>query len=63
MPPKESLVRTSTGISRPLKVTALPSERSEARGLNSATGKLRSSRQATICLPTAPVAPATATLY
>jgi hypothetical protein len=35
MPAKESLVRTSTGISFPLKVTVLPNDRSEARGLNS----------------------------
>ena len=62
-PSKESLVNTSTGISLPRKVTFFPRDRSEARGTNRATGNLRSSRQATICCPTAPVAPTTATLY
>ena len=62
-PSKESLVKTSTGISLPMKVTFLPMDRSEASGTSRCTGNRRSSRQATICCPTAPVAPTTATVY
>jgi hypothetical protein len=34
---------------------------SDATGMNSVTGKLRSSRTRIICVPTSPVAPTTAT--
>jgi hypothetical protein len=44
-------------------VTFFPKDRSEARGAKRPTGKFLSSRQATICCPTAPVAPTTATVY
>ena len=62
-PSKESSFNTSTGISLPRKVTFLPKDRSEASGTKRATGNFLSSKQATICCPTAPVAPTTATLY
>jgi hypothetical protein len=44
-------------------MTSLPSERAEAKGINSPTGKFRSSNIWIISVPTAPVAPTTATVY
>ena len=51
-----------TGISSPLKRNLFPTDRSDARNLISSTGKSRSSKTLIIIWPTAPVAPATATL-
>src|SRR3569833_1008717 len=45
----------------PLNVTCLPTLFSEATGINSVTGKLRSARTCNILVPTNPVAPTTAT--
>src|SRR5690606_7157622 len=45
-----------------LKVTGLPTDLSEATGINSVIGKLRSVRTFSITSPTIPVAPTTATL-
>jgi hypothetical protein len=44
----------------PLNVTCLPTDLSDATGINSVTGKLRSSSTLRISLPTKPVAPTTA---
>src|SRR3990170_438735 len=51
----------STRIFSPLKVTVLPTERSEAKARSSRTGNLLSSRILRVVCPTAPVAPTTAT--
>src|ERR1700744_43045 len=45
----------------PLKVISLPTLFSEATGINSDTGKLRSATTCNILVPTKPVAPTTAT--
>src|SRR5690606_2801168 len=45
-----------------LKVTSLPTDFSDATGINSVTGKLRSAKTFSITSPTIPVAPTTATL-
>src|SRR6185312_17508857 len=45
----------------PRNVTSIPFDLSEATGINSSTGKLRSSSTFIIVLPTKPVAPTTAT--
>jgi len=39
----------------------LPTERADATGINSVTGKLRSAKTCKILVPTKPVAPTTAT--
>src|SRR5471030_546284 len=62
-PLKESGLSRFTTSSRSRKVKVWPSLRSEARGISSATGKSRSSNTLIISRPTAPVAPAIATLY
>ena len=46
----------------PLKVTVLPTERSEAKARSAFTGNLRSSRSLRVVCPTAPVTPTTATV-
>ena len=46
----------------PLKVTVLPTERSEANARSALTGNLRSSRSLSVVCPTAPVTPTTATV-
>ncbi len=45
-----------------LYVTCLPTDRSDATGINSVIGKLRSASTCNITWPTIPVAPTTATL-
>ena len=45
----------------PLKLTSLPTDFSEATGINSVTGKFLSARTCNILVPTKPVAPTTAT--
>src|SRR5262245_17086821 len=60
-PRKESFPRGLTSTCSPRNVTFLPSDRSEARGTRSETGKRRDSRTLIISWPTAPVAPTTAT--
>ena len=45
----------------PLKITSLPTERAEATGINSVTGKFLSASTCNIFVPTSPVAPTTAT--
>src|SRR3954469_4818054 len=45
----------------PLNSICLPTERSEATGISSSTGKFRSANTCNILVPTRPVAPTTAT--
>ena len=45
----------------PLKDMVFPTDFSEATGMSSVTGKLRSAKTSSITLPTNPVAPTTAT--
>src|SRR5690606_2327444 len=45
-----------------LKAISLPTDFSDATGINSVTGKLRSAKTFSITSPTIPVAPTTATL-
>ncbi len=59
--PKLVGLSVSTVRLSPWKDIFLPSEKGEAKSLRLRAGKLRSSRQRTIMLPTAPVAPQTAT--
>src|SRR6185369_6704273 len=51
----------STRIVSPLKMTVLPTERSDAKGRRAFTGNFRSSRILSVVCPTAPVTPTTAT--
>src|SRR5580765_1361937 len=51
----------STRIVSPLKVTVLPTERSDANARRLLTGNFRSSRILSVVCPTAPVTPTTAT--
>ena len=51
-----------TVYSVPLKTIFLPTDFSEATGINSVTGKLCSASTSNITLPTIPVTPTTATL-
>ncbi len=60
-PSSASCVSTPTVRSAPRNGTRVPAVRSEASGISSSTGKLRSSRRRTMFRPTAPVAPTTAT--
>ena len=60
-PSKAFSSRMPTWTLRPEKGTRVPAERSEASGLSSVTVNFRSSSTFSISLPTAPVAPATAT--
>ena len=62
MPLKQPSVSSWTGTGSPLKRRVRPTERAEARKRIDFTGKSASSRQVIIWFPTAPVAPATATL-
>ena len=61
-PRNEASVISSTVTSSPLNFSVLPAERAEARSFRFLTGKLRFSSVLIISTPTAPVAPATATL-
>ena len=61
MPAKESFVSSATVFSAPRYVSFLPTERAEASSVSFPTGKLRFSRVLIISMPTAPVAPTTAT--
>ena len=61
-PLKASGPTFSTRIVSPLKVTVLPTERSEANARSAFTGNLRSSRIRRVVCPTAPVTPTTATV-
>ena len=45
----------------PLNITSLPTERADATGINSVTGKFLSASTCNIFVPTSPVAPTTAT--
>ena len=45
----------------PLKITSLPTDRAEATGISSVTGKFLSASTCNIFVPTSPVAPTTAT--
>src|SRR4030042_5244834 len=60
---KESPVNSFTSISSFLNLTFLPTERDEASAVRFLIGKLISSRIDRKTCPTAPVAPAIATLY
>ena len=51
----------TTLYSFPLKDMVFPTDFSEATGMSSVTGKLRSAKTSSITLPTNPVAPTTAT--
>src|SRR5690606_1746680 len=62
-PSKLFSVNSSTLSVSPLKVIVLPTEREEARSFRDLTGKFLFSRVLIISTPTAPVAPAIATLY
>ena len=62
-PANESGLRRRTVSSSPRNSTCCPSLRSEASGTSSPTGNSRSSSTLIISRPTAPVAPAIATLY
>src|SRR3990170_3067858 len=59
----ESSLRTCTVRLLPLYISAFPRERSEASSFSSLTGKALSSKIFIISLPTAPVAPTTATFH
>src|SRR6201993_1382316 len=71
LPPAENIARSgfcfiassteTTLYFLPLNSTSLPTLFSEATGINSVTGKLRSARTCNILVPTNPVAPTTAT--
>ena len=61
MPANESRVSSATATASPLNVTVFPTLLDEASGRSSATGKSRCSSVAIISVPTAPVAPTTAT--
>jgi hypothetical protein len=59
-----SAIPCSTDLTRhdlPCQVISLPTDFSDATGINSDTGKLRSLRTSNILEPTRPVAPTTAT--
>src|SRR5512136_138901 len=53
-------VTLTTLTAFPLNINSLPTERSEAAGISSDTGKFLSSRTLIIVRPTSPVAPTTA---
>src|ERR1041384_6009698 len=61
MPLKESLVSSLTVMSCPRNLSFFPTERADASNVNFPTGKLRFSSVLIISMPTAPVAPTTAT--
>jgi len=63
IPLNESSFKASTGISASLNSIIFPSERSDAKSLSLSTGKSLPTSVAIISLPTAPVAPTTATIY
>ena len=60
-PAKESSVSSVTATSAPLNLSCLPTERAEASNVSFPTGNCRFSRVLIISMPTAPVAPTTAT--
>ena len=62
IPLKHPSFSSCTGIGSPLNRSVRPTDRADARKRIDFTGKSASSRQVIIWLPTAPVAPATATL-
>jgi hypothetical protein len=61
IPAKLSFVSSFTVSCSPRYVSFLPTERAEASNVNFPAGKLRFSRVLIISMPTAPVAPTTAT--
>ena len=61
MPANESFVSSVTVMSCPRNLSFLPTERAEASNVSLPTGKLRFSSVLIISMPTAPVAPTTAT--
>ena len=61
MPLNESFVSSVTVMSCPRNLSFLPTERAEASKVSLPTGKLRFSSVLIISMPTAPVAPTTAT--
>src|SRR6266566_1096527 len=61
MSAKEFLVSSFAAISSPRNRSFLPTERADASNVNPPTGKLRFSSVLIISMPTAPVAPTTAT--
>ena len=63
IPSNDFSFRLSTGISVSLNSIIFPSERSDAKSLSLSTGKSLPTSVAIISLPTAPVAPTTATIY
>src|SRR3989338_3022383 len=63
IPLKESSVNLFTLVFFPLNSIYFPSDLSDANSFKLPTGKFLSSRIDTISLPTAPVAPTTATVY
>ena len=63
MPSKASGRASWTVTSRPFHSILLPAERALASRRSSPTGKSRSARQVSICVPTAPVAPRIATFF
>src|SRR3990170_3223641 len=63
LPVNESSLRTCTVRLLPLYFSAFPAERSEAISFRSLTEKALSSKIFIISLPTAPVAPTTATFH
>ncbi len=56
-PAKPSMVASSMRTGSPRNLTLRPAERPDANSLSEETGKPRFSRQASISVPTAPVAP------
>src|SRR3954452_22701518 len=62
-PSKAPALSGSIGYVLPANSTDLPALRGEARNLIEPTGKFRSSKRRVITLPTAPLAPTTATLF
>ncbi|MNE77252.1 hypothetical protein D3C80_1735510 [compost metagenome] len=57
-----AVVKSTTGNSNPPNSIILPTDFSEATGINSVIGKERSFNTSNITFPTIPVAPTTATL-
>jgi len=61
MPPKESFLNSCTVVSSAILESSCPLRRAEANKRQFPTGKLRFSSVLIISMPTAPVAPTTAT--
>ena len=60
-PAKSKVARFFTSSGLPLTSIGSPSERAEASGITSSAGNFRSASRSSICRPTLPVAPTTAT--